>query len=335
MPLFSRSPKAGGEGGAPATGDGEASDTRHTIGALLRQTRQSYGGELDRIATTLRIRPSYLEAIEECRYSRLPGPVYALGFIRAYAIHLGLDGDEAVRRFKQEIAGSEGPRDLTFPLPLSERSIPGGSMLLAAFILAICGYGLWYYVSSGERARPERVSEVPADLVPPPPRVETPPVAELAPPPLPAVTVNEPPASLTPANQATAPVVAAPVLTPPPPAKPVQAPAPAATPAAPPTPADARTFGVPADQPSRIAIRAKAESWVQVRDSTHVVADRTMRVGDFLRLPDAPGLVLETGNASGLEIVIDGKAQPALSGRIRRGIALQAGPAGNNAARGQ
>ena len=294
MPLFSRSPKAGGEGGAPATGDGEASDTRHTIGALLRQTRQSYGGELDRIATTLRIRPSYLEAIEECRYSRLPGPVYALGFIRAYAIHLGLDGDEAVRRFKQEIAGSEGPRDLTFPLPLSERSIPGGSMLLAAFILAICGYGLWYYVSSGERARPERVSEVPADLVPPPPRVETPP-----------------------------------------PAKPVQAPAPAATPAAPPTPADARTFGVPADQPSRIAIRAKAESWVQVRDSTHVVADRTMRVGDFLRLPDAPGLVLETGNASGLEIVIDGKAQPALSGRIRRGIALQAGPAGNNAARGQ
>lgn len=141
---------------------------RRTVGALLRETRRSVGGDIDRIAINLRIRPEYIRAIEESRYDQLPAPVYALGFVRAYANYLGLDGDEAVRRFKHETVGFEPPKGLSFPVPLAERSIPGGTMVLAAVILALCGYGLWYYVSTGERARPERVSAVPANLAPPP-----------------------------------------------------------------------------------------------------------------------------------------------------------------------
>jgi len=33
--------------------------------------------------------------------------------------------------------------DLTLPVPLGERSVPGGPILLVALILAICGYGTW------------------------------------------------------------------------------------------------------------------------------------------------------------------------------------------------
>jgi cytoskeleton protein RodZ len=109
MALFSRSLKPGGDAGSPAAdGDSNAeSGPRHTIGELLRETRQSYGGDIDRIAGTLRIKASYLTAIEESHYDKLPGPVYAQGFVRAYAVHLGLDGDEAIRRFKQEVDGFE------------------------------------------------------------------------------------------------------------------------------------------------------------------------------------------------------------------------------------
>jgi len=167
MALFGRSLRPDGDVGiSTANGEfGAEGGARHTIGDLLRDTRKSYGGDIDRIAATLRIRASYLTAIEENQYGRLPGPVYAQGFVRAYAVHLGLDGEEAIRRFKQEVAGLEISQDLSFPVPLAERSIPGGTMVLAALILALCGYGLWYYVSTSDRSRPQTVSAAPPDLV--------------------------------------------------------------------------------------------------------------------------------------------------------------------------
>lgn len=202
MPLFSRSLKPGPDEALPAMdGAGEMeSASRHTIGELLRDTRKSYGGDIDRIATTLRIRAAYLAAIEDGQYDKLPGPVYAQGFVRAYAVHLGLDGDEAVRRFKHEIEGFEVSRDLSFPVPLAARSIPGGTMLLAALILAICGYGLWYYVSTGDRAHPERVSAVPSDFVKAGQKPGN-------------ATASSPPAASSPAAAPSAPAAATPAAT--------------------------------------------------------------------------------------------------------------------------
>src|SRR5262249_19093102 len=40
----------------------------------------------------------------------------------------------------------------------------GAPMLLVALILALCGYGTWYYVSTSDYSRPERVTEVPPEL---------------------------------------------------------------------------------------------------------------------------------------------------------------------------
>src|SRR5215472_9146439 len=159
-----------GAGGRSPGNDPAPRPRRRTVGQLLRETRESYGSDIPRVAAALRIRAAYLEAIENGRYDHLPGAVYALGFVRAYAVHLGLDGEEAVRRFKLEAEGYDAQRDLTFPVPLSERSIPGWSMLLAALLLAVCGYGLWYYLPSS--ARPERVSPLPAAL--PAPQSSTP-----------------------------------------------------------------------------------------------------------------------------------------------------------------
>src|SRR5215472_5383506 len=208
-----------GAGGRSPGNDPAPRPRRRTVGQLLRETRESYGSDIPRVAAALRIRAAYLEAIENGRYDHLPGAVYALGFVRAYAVHLGLDGEEAVRRFKLEAEGYDAQRDLTFPVPLSERSIPGWSMLLAALLLAVCGYGLWHYLSSTARPRPERVSPLPADLA-----------AQL--PASPAATKeNAPPAA--PAESAAAPAPAAPASTEPAPVVPAAPAAPAAEPAAP------------------------------------------------------------------------------------------------------
>jgi cytoskeleton protein RodZ len=250
MALFSRRKDTPEEPGTSERPKTTAGDTvaelrparRRTVGQLLRETRESYGSDIPRVAAALRIRAAYLEAIEEGSYDRLPGPVYALGFVRAYAVHLGLDGEEAVRRFKLEAEGFEAQRDLSFPVPLAERSMPGGAMVLAALILAVCAYGIWYYLSSTNRSRPERVSPVPAELAKPaqPPAGAPSLAAQTAP--APAAT---PPSAAAPSpepSEATAPPPAAAAA---PPAAP--APEPAAAPPAMPAPAVA---AAPAVAPS-------------------------------------------------------------------------------------
>jgi cytoskeleton protein RodZ len=263
MALFSRRKDTPEEPGTSERSKATAGDTvaelrparRRTVGQLLRETRESYGSDIPRVAAALRIRAAYLEAIEEGSYDRLPGPVYALGFVRAYAVHLGLDGEEAVRRFKLEAEGFEAQRDLSFPVPLAERSMPGGAMVLAALILAVCAYGIWYYLSSTNRSRPERVSPVPAELAKPaqPPAGAPSLAAETAPAP-----TATPPSAAAPSPElaeATAPPPAAAV----PPAAPVAAPAPAALSPAMPAPAVAAAPSV-APQPGPAGATRAAEA---------------------------------------------------------------------------
>jgi cytoskeleton protein RodZ len=317
---------------------------RRTIGQLLRETREGIGSDLNRVATALRIRAAYLEAIEEGRYDQLPGAVYALGFVRAYATHLALDGEEAVRRFKLEAEGFEAQRGLTFPVPLAERSVPGGTMLLVAVILAICGYGLWYYLSSSARPRPERVAAVPTELAPRPAMTAAPQATAEAP----AAVVSSAPSAAAPAEAPAAaapetpPAEAAPaapvVETPPtpspmamaPPPAPVPAPAAAPpsapeAPAAPPSPVveKPRIYGV-ANGRTRILLRAVSDSWVQVRDANNVsVFARDLRPGDSYRVPDRPGLVLHTGVPNAIAVTVDGKAAPNFRGGVKVNILLE------------
>jgi len=139
-----------------------------SVGALLRQARQGFGRDVGQIGAALRIRASHLQAIEDGRYQELPGGAYAIGFIRTYAEYLGLDGPEMVRRFKQEIDRQEFKHDLSFPMPVSERSVPGSTILLGGVIIGLCGYGIWFYMSSGDHGRSEQVAAVPAALLAPP-----------------------------------------------------------------------------------------------------------------------------------------------------------------------
>jgi cytoskeleton protein RodZ len=307
---------------------------RRMIGQLLRETREGFGSDLNRVATALRIRAAYLEAIEEGRYDQLPGAVYALGFVRAYATHLGLDGEEAVRRFKLEAEGFEGQRDLSFPVPLAERSVPGGTMLLVAVILAICGYGLWYYLSSSARPRPERVAAVPAELAPRAPvapPVETtvaaatatasPSPSEPAPTELPAAPIPTTAATPQPAAPSAEPAVVAAVAPEPP--------APVATPPSVPEVAvtppveKPRIYGV-ANGRTRIVLRAASDSWIQVRDANNVaIFSRQMHAGDSYRVPDQPGLTMHTGVPMAITATVDGRAVPAFRGGVRASVVLE------------
>jgi cytoskeleton protein RodZ len=141
-----------------------AIEARTRVGQVLQQAREDFGLDLRSVAESLRIRYPYLSAIEESRYQDLPGPTYALGFVRTYAEFLGLDSGDVVRQFKKEFDGHEQPADLNFPAPVQEGRVPRGAVVMIALLVAAFAYGGWYYLSSHEIDLAEVVEPVPEHL---------------------------------------------------------------------------------------------------------------------------------------------------------------------------
>jgi flagellar biosynthesis protein FlhG len=75
-----------------------APDTQFT-GELLRQVRESQRVTLQQIHKRTKISLSYLRAIEDDDYARLPEVVYAGGFLRELARHLKLDPQQVSRSY--------------------------------------------------------------------------------------------------------------------------------------------------------------------------------------------------------------------------------------------
>lgn len=190
---------------------------------------------------------------------------------------------------------------------------------------------------------------------PAPPAVAAVPPASSPSTPVPSSPVAKQPAGSPPAATATAPdegdveenpivestplndprsAQAAPQLVPPPasppplPAAPGQVaglPMPPAPPGAPEAgQGDARVYGATSGQ-SRIQIRATQDSWIQVRDGAgDLLMTRVLRPGDIYRVPDKAGLKMQTGNAGGLLVSVDGGQGTAMGtpGQVMRGVPL-------------
>src|SRR5690606_26982011 len=77
------------------------------IGARLKEARMEKDISLDSLQDTTKIQKRYLVAIEEENFSILPGKFYAKAFIKEYAIAVGLDPNELMEEYKQDIPSPE------------------------------------------------------------------------------------------------------------------------------------------------------------------------------------------------------------------------------------
>jgi transcriptional regulator with XRE-family HTH domain len=83
-----------------------------TLGEELKRLREERGITLSDIAESTRIGTRFLKAIEEGNFSTLPGGIFTRSFIRAYAKKVGMDEDEAVTLYHEQIAEKEAPQPL-------------------------------------------------------------------------------------------------------------------------------------------------------------------------------------------------------------------------------
>lgn len=123
------------------------------VGDILSSARSKSKKDIERIAEKLRIRSRYLEALENSEYDAFPGRIYALGFLKAYAEFLGLDVDDLITRYKEEIKGvSEKP--VVMPVPERQIILPSLKILSLALVLGVVIWLLWYFFSFSEEKGP-------------------------------------------------------------------------------------------------------------------------------------------------------------------------------------
>ncbi len=104
--------------------DGErayATESGPSLPERLLAAREHKGVDLYRAERDTKIRARYLQAIEHGEYRELPGAVYTKGFLRNYALYLGLDPEDVLRQWKRERGDAAIPAEpvLAVPKPLA------------------------------------------------------------------------------------------------------------------------------------------------------------------------------------------------------------------------
>jgi cytoskeletal protein RodZ len=109
------------------------------IGETLQQARERKGVDLYRAERDTKIRLRYLSALEDGDYAELPAPVYTKGFLRNYAIYLGLEPDEILDRWRDEMEQQRTATRVAVippPMPIAE---PGGRRLHITPSMVVAG----------------------------------------------------------------------------------------------------------------------------------------------------------------------------------------------------
>ena len=73
-------------------------------GSDLKKIRDELGVSLEEIAETVKVRMTYLRAIEEDQFEKAPSRIFLKGFVRAYAQYIGLDADMVASRYLKRMS---------------------------------------------------------------------------------------------------------------------------------------------------------------------------------------------------------------------------------------
>ena len=151
--------------------DGEV---RGFPGHLLREAREERGYSQKEAARDLHLTSKVIDALEESNFDIISSSLFARGYIRSYARHLGLDGQALVAEF-DAIYGV--PNQNKKPMPgvhqLGQQSKPGDTWVKLISIIFVIGLVvasvLWWQHQNGgsmlQRLNKVTLSDTAADLV--------------------------------------------------------------------------------------------------------------------------------------------------------------------------
>lgn len=281
-----------------------------TAGGLLREARQASGMHIAALAVALKVPVSKLEALEADNFTVLPDTVFVRALASSVCRVLKVDAAPVLALLPQSpspslaadsaginapVKGSVGKSTVTS----SSFSGNGSASRSVGFVVLalLVGALALYFFPRGE----DRTASSPATAPEPssaPDAVPTgaadAPVAERPSQPAPAPAVAAPAPALVAAPALSAAATAAPATT----AAPASVPAVVASAPAPVADAPAGT----------LVLRARSESWVQVKDASGALAlQRNLAAGESVSVSAQPPLAVVVGRADATEVTVRGK----------------------------
>jgi len=285
-------------------------------GKALRQARMDLRLSPEDVAMQLHLAPRQIIALENDDYEHLPQSTYVRGYLRSYALLLGLAPEPILESYARIRVEPSAPRIAKLRGDEGDKAAHGKvGLYIVGAVVAVLVLSWW-------QSR-EDVSEPPPVGMPP---AAAPVPNEIAPTPSPSATPNAAPGA--PAVPPKAPAAAGTGGTPqasPPPSMPAPAPRaavappipdatpstdPAATAPAPSATADAQP--APTGPQIDLGFEATQESWIEVRDA----ADRrliyqTLAAGRSVRLQAVAPVKVFLGNVAGVNVTVNGQAYDA------------------------
>ncbi len=269
------------------------------FGAALRAARTSRGLTLAEASARTRIRASYLAALEEEQLDALPPYPFVRGFLRTYAVELGLDPDRLLQRLTV-IMPEPAPRPIEESRRLESTIVPARPLTLAqqigrsaGIVGLVAGIVLVLYFAKQlhefsqpvPAATPQGVAPTPQAVAPSPQAVAVTPQPAA---PTPQAPSRQSPAAPTPAVQVS----------------------PAPTPAAP-TDVTTQITG----NGIAIDVEATGRSWILVVADDVVVYQAFVTAGERRRWQANGSMTVRVGNAGVVILTVNGRSVGPLGGR--------------------
>jgi cytoskeleton protein RodZ len=254
------------------------------------------------VAGKLHLSSRQIEALEENDYRSLPGPTYVRGYLKSYALLLGISPD-AILDVHARMIAKPVQQDFSTIAPQKEMTSRHHQVRFTTWLLVVIVIGLAVAWWAGRDVRPPSVlpaSSPGGEAQDGSAKSESETVVQKS---EVATAERQPEAPVAPHVTAPAPVtppVAKPTVSPP-----VAAP-PAVASAKPPAPA------IPALPPgprARLVVNAEQDTWMDVRDARQVkLLYETVPAGRTVTLEGVAPISVFLGNAGGARLEYNGKA---------------------------
>jgi len=258
-----------------------------TLGLTLQQARHAKHIKIPSASKKLRIKEEYLEALESGHYYVFPALVYGIGFLRSYAAFLGLNPDEMVERFHRETTDIK-EETLDMPRNHDPKVMPSKKTIIRALLALLLLYIVWNTF--------QKLTEKPFPELKLPEAVAEKSVEE---------DVQTVIISVVPKAEGE---------------EQKDAPAPSVQPNRVPV-----VYGL--KKAARVSFLATETTKIEIKDTEagSILLSKTLEKGDrYNPDQDSEGLVLQTTNAGGLDVYIDGKKVRTLGekGQAKNGVKM-------------